>query len=375
MSADSIRVLIVGTFGGGGVHQYVEEQHRRLSDRFAVSSYDMLMPPAGSGIRWFAYSVLLGLWAMLRFPFRSRPDIVHVHTSHRFSFYRSSFYVLFAKRVWGRPVVLHVHGSSFDEFVATDSGALARYQSLVFGASDRIVVLSEYWREVVSERADEETIHVLPNAVEPEGYEPSFDEPADDADEVPHVVFISNMIDRKGVTELVEAVDELESSTDRPFRVSFAGKGPRSEQVTELADRSETVDYHGYVSEERKRSLLSEGTIYVLPTYAEGLPIAMLEGMAGGNAIISTDVGSIPEVIDDENGRLVEPGNVEQLHDALQSLVESPDTARRMGERNRRAICDRYSWEQITDELVGIYSRELPELTPPPSAASTEPAA
>ncbi|RQG97184.1 glycosyltransferase family 1 protein [Natrarchaeobius chitinivorans] len=356
MSADSTRVLIVGTYGGGGVHQYVEEQHRRLSDRVSVSSYDMEMAPAGSGVGWFVYSVLLALWAAIRFPFRRRPDLVHVHTSHRFSFYRSSFYVLFAAYVWNRPVVVHVHGSSFDEFVTTESRVLARYQSLVFDASERVVVLSAYWRDVVSTRTDEESIHVLPNAVEPSSYDPEFEV------DLPRLVFVSNMIERKGVAELVEAIDRLESTVDRPFEVHFAGKGPLSSSVSDLADAHENVIYHGYVSEERKRELLSEGSIYVLPTYAEGLPIAMLEGMAGGNAIVSTDVGSIPEVIDDEHGRLVEPGDVDELHDALQSLVESPERVEQMGRQNRTQIEEQYSWEEITDELLEVYSRELPEL-------------
>ncbi|TYT63482.1 glycosyltransferase family 4 protein [Natrialba swarupiae] len=356
MTAESPRVLIVGTYGGGGVHQYVEEQHRRLSDRLSVSSYDMRMPPAGSGATWFVYSVLLGLWAAILFPFRRRPDIVHVHTSHRFSFYRSSLYVLFAAYVWNRPVVVHVHGSSFDEFVATDSRALAWYQSVVFDASDRVVVLSPHWRDVVATRTDEESIHVLPNAVEPSSYDPEF------GADPPRLVFVSNMIDRKGVAELVEAVDRLATSTDRPFEAEFAGKGPLSSSVEELAAEHENVTYHGYVSEQRKRELLSEGSIYVLPTYAEGLPIAMLEGMAGGNAVVSTTVGSIPEVIGDENGILIEPGDVDELHDALETLVTSPERVEGMGRQNRRQIEQRYSWEEITDELLEIYGREVPAL-------------
>ncbi len=345
------RILLVGTYGGGGVHQYVEEQHRRLAETHAVESHDMAMPPAGSGPVWFLRAVLAGLWAALKFPFTRRPDVVHVHTSYRFSFYRSSFYVLFARYVWRRPVVLHVHGSAFDDFVDTDSRVLAWFQSIVFDASERIIVLSPYWKDVVSERADPDRIEVLPNAVEPADYDPTV------GHDRPHVVFVSNLIDRKGVTELVEAIDDLQREYD--FRVSIAGKGPLAEQVESLADRHAAVTYHGYVSEVKKRSLLNEGSIYLLPTYAEGLPIAMLEGMAGGNAIVSTTVGSIPEVIGDENGVLVPPGDVDQLRDALAGLLESPDRVAAMGERNRAEIRDRYAWDAIVNELCQLYDREV----------------
>ena len=286
---------------------------------------------------------------MVRFARRERPDVVHVHCSHQYSFYRASFYVLFAHYVWGTPVVLHVHGSSFDEFVADASPVVAALQRRVFDASDRIVVLSGYWHDVLAARADERKIQVVPNAVDPATF------PAEAGDAVPHVVFVSNLIERKGVQELVAAIDSLAGSETDAFRVSIAGDGPLADDVEALAERSEEVTYHGYVSEDRKRSLLADGSIFVLPTYAEGLPIAMLEGMAAGNAIISTAVGSIPDVIDEERGILVPPGDVAALEAAVAELVADPDRREAMGARNRRAVEERYSWDAAMDEIRDIY--------------------
>lgn len=342
-------VLIVGTFGGGGIHRYIDEQRDHLADRFDVTTYDMYSDPIGSGRVWFARSLLLGLFAMLTFPFRSPPDVAHVHTSHQYSFYRASFYVLFIKYVWRRPIVLHIHGSSFDEFVATDSTLVSWLQSTVFSATDEVVVLSPYWRDVLEQVTGETTISVVPNAVDPGDYDPSY------SSSVPHVVFVSNMVARKGVRELVRALESLQARVDRDFRVSIAGAGPLESHVERIADEYDNVEYLGYVSEERKRELLNEGSVFVLPTYAEGLPIAMLEGMAGGNAIVSTTVGSIPEVVDDDRGILIEPVDEDQLADALVSLVTDPDRVESMGRENARAIRETYSWGAATDALARIY--------------------
>lgn len=350
-----IAVLVVGTFGGGGVNQYVDEQVARLEGRVSVATHAMGMPPAGSGATWFVRGVVLALVAMARFPLQSRPDVVHVHTSHRFSFYRSSIYVLYSRYVWRVPVVLHVHGSSFDEFVGSASPPVAAVQSFVFDACDDVIVLSAYWRDVLAERVDPATLRVLPNAVDPDRYEAEIDA------EPPRIVFVSNLIERKGVRELVDALDDVLDRTERPVAVDIAGDGPLSEQVERLAATHDAVTYHGYVSEPRKRALLRDGSTFVLPTYAEGLPIALLEGMAAGNAIVSTPVGAIPEVVDDGGGVLVTPGDRDELADALAELLADSDRRTAMARRNRRLVEERYTWEQVVDELLTLYERRANE--------------
>jgi glycosyltransferase involved in cell wall biosynthesis len=155
---------------------------------------------------------------------------------------------------------------------------------------------------------------------------------------------------------LVEAVDRLQRDDDVPeFRTRIAGDGPESNHARRLADRYDAVEYLGYVSEREKRQVLEEASIYVLPTYAEGLPIALLEGMAGGNAAVSTDVGSIPEVVGDENGRLVTPGDVDSLTIVLRELVSAPDTIESMGRANARLVREEYSWSTAATRLIELY--------------------
>lgn len=353
-------LLIVGPFREGrvgGIHRYIDEQRRRFDGEFAVAVYNVAGEPVGNGLTWFITGFLRSLVAAMEFPFRSPPDIVHLHTSHGYSFYRTSVYALFAAYVWRRPVVLHVHGSSFDEFVDTKFWPVRRLQSAVFDAVDRVVVLSEYWRDALEDRVDGDKLRVVPNAVVPTEYEPSYDA------DPPHLVFVSSLIPRKGVYELVTAI---ECAQDRgiPFRATIAGNGPLVTIVEELAADYENVDYLGRVSEERKRELLNRGSVFVLPTYAEGLPIALLEGMAGGNAVVSTTVGAIPEVVGPENGVLVEPGDERRVAEALGNLLASPDRIKHMARRNRRLVETEYSWSRATERLTRIYNEGL-ETTQP----------
>jgi glycosyltransferase involved in cell wall biosynthesis len=346
-------VLVVGPNkrDNGGMQQYMTNQVRCLEDRVETSSYD-IGPPDQSGTFGFAVAVLLALRDAVAFPFEcERPDVVHVHSAHRRSFYRAAFYVLFASLVWRTNVVLHVHGSSFDEFVETDFRPGQVVQSLVYAHADAIVVLSDYWKDVLSAKADPRKIVSIANAVDPAAYDPQYDQP------VPHVSVVSYLSERKGIVEFLTAAERLVSEVDAEFRISIAGDGPQRENVERIVDRNDNMQYLGFVSEAEKADLLSESTIFALPSHAEGMPISILEAMAGGNAVLSTTVGSIPEVIGEEGGILVEPGDADALHDAATELVTSPDRVREMGERNRREIEERYDWESVSEKLLSVYDQ------------------
>jgi glycosyltransferase involved in cell wall biosynthesis len=276
-----------------------------------------------------------------------------VHTSHGFSFYRAAAYVFISSWLWRRPVVVHVHGSSFEEFVDDASLPVRLLQRTVFTAAAAVIVLSEGWADVLAQRTDSEKIHVIPNAVDPSAFGPATTESS------PTIAFVSDLLERKGVHELVAALDRLSERVDERFTVDIAGRGPLQEDVQSFAAEHEHVHYHGYVSEAEKRRLLDEATIFVLPTHAEGLPFALLEAMAGSNAVVTTTVGSIPETLSADHGILVEPGDVGRLTDALETLVTDPETVAEAGRRSRSLIRESYAWAAVAEQLLACYDEVL----------------
>lgn len=347
------RVLIVGPKGDGGIHQYIDHQRTQLREHCTVDVYRSYVVTDVQSVADIIRYLVASLVPILRFPFRKQPTITHVHTSHGLSFYRTAAYVLISAWLWRRPVVVHVHGSSFDEFVEDASLPVRSLQRTVFGAAAAVIVLSEGWADVLAQRTDSEKTHVIPNAVDPSAFDPST------AESPPTVAFVSDLLERKGVPELVEALDRLSARIDRDFRVDIAGRGPLQDDVQSFAAEHEHVHYHGYVSEADKRRLLEEATIFVLPTHAEGLPFALLEAMAGRNAVVTTTVGSIPETLSADHGILVEPGNVGRLTDALETLVTDPETVAEAGRRNRALVRESYAWAAVTEQLLACYDEVL----------------
>ena len=353
---ESTELLVVGpaayrTGETGGMARYIAEQRRHLADRVTLDVVDTAVrtPERPTEYLRALLAILAGWAGFLR---RPRPDIVHVHTSHQFSFYISTPYVLVASLLWSRPVILHVHGSSFDTFIADASPIVAALQRRVFEACRATIALSEGWRDILAQRVSTDRIVVVPNAVDPFEYAPARTRGR------PHLVFVSNHIERKGIGDVTEAIDRLQSNGIE-FRATIAGSGPLSQHAEAVAAAHDAVDYRGYVSETEKRTLLNKGSVYVLPTRAEGLPIAVLEAMAGGNAIVSTDVGAIGSIVDRENGALVPPGDVDALTVTLERLLSDPSAAARMGRVSRRRIEEGYAWSDVTEQLLSLYATAL----------------
>jgi glycosyltransferase involved in cell wall biosynthesis len=340
-------VLVIGPEGSatGGVAQYVRNQAKHHSPEITVTVHNTT---SGSQFRSRLSYLLFALVALAKLCTRDAPDIVHIHSSHYFSFYLSSVYVLLVKLLWDCPTVFHVHGSSFDSFI--NNPVHAGVVSRVLDTVAVVVVLSEYWKERLSSVQPHSKIEVLPNAVDPGNYSRTHD-PAETT-----VVFLSNLTERKGVNEFVAAVDEL-LSHDQPGSVSveIAGKGPLDERVESLADAFSQVQYHGYVTEAEKHEILNRADVFVLPSYAEGLPIVILEAMAAGASIISTCVGSIPEVVGPENGILCEPGAADEVYRAISTLTRDRKRTVEMGEKNARLAAERYSWDVIAAQLEELY--------------------
>jgi glycosyltransferase involved in cell wall biosynthesis len=111
------------------------------------------------------------------------------------------------------------------------------------------------------------------------------------------------------------------------------------------------IDHLGPVSLEERLAFFKRADVFVLPTYAEGTPISMLEAMAAGLPVVSTPVGGIPDVVEDGvEGFIVKPGDVEALADRLARLINDPERRRRMGRRAQDKVRP-FNWDVVLPQL------------------------
>ena len=110
------------------------------------------------------------------------------------------------------------------------------------------------------------------------------------------------------------------------------------------------------VTNTEKIELYSHAAVFVCPSIYEPFGLINLEAMACGTPVVASRVGGIPEVVvDGETGRLVEPGDVAALGQALRETLADPERARRMGEAGRGRVEAHFSWDRIADRTIAVY--------------------
>lgn len=184
-------------------------------------------------------------------------------------------------------------------------------------------------------------ISVVPNAVEPSG-------PGRTGD---GFVFIGRLVPGKGVLELAEAAARA------GVRVTFAGEGPLKAKV----ERHTQARAVGWLDGDDLRALLGEARAAVVPsTCLEIAPLAVLEAMAAGVAVIASDVGGIPELVrDGREGLLVRPGEVDGLAAALSRLAADRVLAERLGRAGRARVIREFTMSVHVRRLMEVFEAAI----------------
>lgn len=162
--------------------------------------------------------------------------------------------------------------------------------------------------------------------------------------------------ERKGVYDLIDAV-EIAVRKNPELKVCIAGDGEVEKVRTLVAKKGLERHIHvpGWIGEADKLEYLKNAAALILPSYNEGLPIAILEGMAAGKAILSTTVGAIPEVVAPENGILTAPGDIASLAEGLLRLSSDEEMLARMSRNNIEKAENLFSIRQMHEQLAEYY--------------------
>lgn len=181
--------------------------------------------------------------------------------------------------------------------------------------------------------------------------------------EVKHILFLGRLSKEKGVDDLLLAFSKVNRKFKGQITLHIAGAGPERRNLEKKAislDIEQCVQFHGFVSRGRDLwDLYDKSQIFVLPSYTEGMPRALFEAMARGEAPICTRVGGIPNIIDDKkNGVLIRPGDINGLKDAILELQENKFLRHKITKRAYETVQE-VTFEKQGDEMVRLINEVL----------------
>ncbi|AFY77929.1 MAG: glycosyltransferase family 4 protein [Hydrococcus sp. C42_A2020_068] len=280
-------------------------------------------------------------------------DLLHVHFSERGSVLRKTI-VIFVASWFKNPILMHAHGAEFHSFFSTLPKWIQQLIRLAFRQCKGLIALSKTDRELYirSLQLPRDRVFVLPNPVELPSQVPERVNRSS-----VNLVFLGRVGQRKGAFDLIEAFANLPDLQQQKAKLILAGDGDleRGYRLVEKFSLAERVVLLGWISPEQRNALMSEADIFVLPSYHEALPMAILEAMGWGLPIIATPVGGIAElVVCGENGLLVTPGNIQQLSNAMKLAIEDEPLRLALG-KTARTMAARFDIKNYWHSLEQLY--------------------
>lgn len=345
------RVLVLTPRAGGGISQMMHYLEKAVEGRPHPWRFEFFVTHDRS-LRSSISRFPGRLWRFARLCAGGDLDLCHINVSCSGSTIRKSFYAAICRR-YGIPYVLHLHGGAYPEYLAHSNPLVRRAIKRLFLSAARVFVLGSIWAAFVRDQigVPADRIAILPNAV-PARSELSEVKRVDP----PLIVFVGLLHKEKGVDTLLEALSRLDRGL--PWQAKLLGGGDVAGYRARIAQLRlrDRVLAPGWTPPQEVRPVLARASIFVLPSFIENLPMALLEGMSYGLCPVVTPVGAVPEVVGHGVcGVIVPVGDSQALAAALRTVLSDRALMSRLGRASQARFKERYDIATYVDRLMDQY--------------------
>ena len=307
---------------------------------------------AGSDLRAMLFNIFYFIEAVLLADWMRREQLDHVHVHFATP---AATVAMIAARMGTVSFSLTVHGP--DEFYNVDAYYLAEKMR----RARFVLVISQFCRSQLMKITDPALWHkfeVCPLGVDPEAFHPVEPEPAAEF----RLLCIGRLVAAKGQAILLQAVAGLLGAGDN-VSLTLVGDGPDRKSLEDMAQQlgiGSSVTFAGSVNQDAIRDFYRHADAFVLPSFAEGVPVVLMEAMASSIPCISTTIAGIPElIVTGREGILVPPSDAGLLAEAISLIKASPELASRIRAEARRKVIVAYNLHTNVERLAKVFRRRL----------------
>lgn len=259
---------------------------------------------------------------------------------------------LWLRRRLGLPLVVTAHGSDVpgynpDRFQLWHT-VISPIWKLSARSIDTIVCPSQFLEGLILAGEPQATTVAIPNGYDIDKFDAG-------RRRKNRILILTRMLERKGVQDVLRALQEPGIDYD----IDIVGTGPYLDQLKKLdADLGTGATFHGWLDNDSDelRELLETAAIFVFPSHAENFPLVLLEAMAAGAAIITTNQTGCREVVG-EAAIKVPPGRPAAIREALERLVGNRELRERLGREARERLEQNFSWQSVTNSYLDTFRK------------------
>jgi len=361
-------VLLASPYGqtGGGMGSIMTYLASMQSGPATRYQFKQVETRGGGHVLLSPYYVAVAAGQIASESIRGRLALVHLNLAEGGSVYRKAALLAVAK-VAGSKVLLHLHAARIRQFHQSVNGAGKWLLRWMFQTADHTVVLGDVWRQWVIENFNVPPgkVSIVYNGVPT----PRQAQRPKRTDKAFHLLFVGNLSERKGVSDLLHAL-AAPPLRERNVKLTLAGGGPLDhyQQLAECLGIADHTRFAGWLTQDGARDLMLSADALILPSYDEGLPLVILEALASGTPVICTPVGSVPEVLKDhETALLVMPGAQDDIVGAVLELIDNASLRASLALAGSRLYARVFTLEAFSHSITNLYSVVLAD-RPRPSA-------
>ena len=296
-----------------------------------------------AGIKATIWQMFYLLEALVLAHHCDRAGIIRIHNHFAMA---SSSVAMLASELSGIPYSFTLHGPA--DFLDTGRWRLDEK----IARASFVACISQFCRSqamLFSDPAHWPRLHIVHCGVDPDRYAAASDRPAGR-----DVLFIGRLAAAKGVPVLLEAFAQLRDAWP-DARLTLIGDGP-ARAALEARSRelglTQAVRFTGYLSQAEVASELARCDLFALPSFAEGVPVVLMEAMASGRPVVTTRIAGIPELVQDGiSGCVVAPGDVDAFAEAMIAVLADPETARSMGQAGHEKVSAEFNVRHEAERL------------------------
>lgn len=299
-----------------------------------------------SSLNAIVYSFLATLRALF-----TKYDVLHYHAEGPCA-------MLWIPKMFGKRVVVTIHGLDWQraKWGNFASRVIKFGEKMAARHADEVIVLSRNVQQYFKEKYGREVTYI-PNGINrPERRKADLIREKYGLERDGYFLFLARIVPEKGLHYLIEAYQKLD--TDK--KLVIAGGNSQAveymEQIHEMAAKDDRILMTDFVQGQTLEELYSNAYAFVLPSDVEGMALSLLEAMSYGNCCLVSDICENTEVVEDQALHF-RKGDVKDLWEKLQYLLEHPDTVERLRSGSADFICGKYNWDEVVDETLRLYRK------------------